>query len=222
MSTTMTALHPSNPYYHIRSQQLDQESNTILQPYNPPKPKQQSPSDAPTPPSQLQRCQSEAPGAPSQQPQQRRKSSNVVTYRTRSIGGPFSAGVVFERDIDLSHQQTMRLSLQRCASRTRFDAHRLKVARTYHQGAQIFLSVHPAYMLTILADLKNVVSYAECRPASPALQTQIATLPSNYLEETTSATSRETVKATMLGRNPRGNGQRRIWSGSLGSIRICR
>ena len=30
------------------------------------------------------------------------RNGNVVAYRTRSIGGPFSAGVTFERYIDLS------------------------------------------------------------------------------------------------------------------------
>lgn len=84
----MAALHPSNPYYSL-SRHLDNQSEAILQPHEPKQP-QRSLSDAPAP-------SSEVTTSPSKDRQR-----NVITYRTRSVGGPFCPGVYFERQIDLS------------------------------------------------------------------------------------------------------------------------
>lgn len=86
----MAALHPSNPYYnHSLSQHYDQQSSATLEPYQPKAQRSASVDSAPP---------TESPKAkePSQRPR------NPVTYRTRSIGGPFCTGVYFERQIDLS------------------------------------------------------------------------------------------------------------------------
>jgi hypothetical protein len=83
----MAALHPSNPYY-ADSARLDHHAATILEPYSPnPQP---------------QRSGSVSSIPPTTSPPARERPRNTVTYRTRSIGGPFCTGVYFERQIDLS------------------------------------------------------------------------------------------------------------------------
>jgi hypothetical protein len=84
----MTTLHPSNPYYAY-SAHLDKQNEAILAPYEPKPP-------------QPQRSASISSIPPSTSPQRNEYARKNVAYRTRSIGGPFSTGVYFERQIDLS------------------------------------------------------------------------------------------------------------------------
>ena len=84
----MTALHPSNPYY-AHSAHLDKQNEVILSPYEPQQP-------------QPQRSASASSITPAQSPQLNDYARSNVSYRTRSIGGPFNTGVYFERQIDLS------------------------------------------------------------------------------------------------------------------------
>lgn len=90
-----TTLHPSNPYYNSSlSRHYDQQSAAMPEPYEPktaPKPQRSASVD-----DAALSTQSPQPMSPSERPR------NMVTYRTRSIGGPFCAGVYFERQIDTS------------------------------------------------------------------------------------------------------------------------
>ncbi len=104
----MTALHPSNPYYNIaRSREVSTaESTDVLLHSTNSTPTSTTRPDVP-------RSASIAKSAPAIPPSQTdapsalRKASTgiveprVVTYRTRSIGGPFGA-VYFEREVDTS------------------------------------------------------------------------------------------------------------------------
>jgi len=86
VGTGMPILHPANPY--ALPDLYDRHSEAILSPYQP-KP-QRSASVESAPPT-------EAPQAKDRPPRM-----NPTKFRTRSIGGPFSSGVYFERQIDLS------------------------------------------------------------------------------------------------------------------------
>ena len=92
----MATLHPSNPYYHAWNRHLDEEAETILSPYEPKKAQRSASVDTPAPP--LQPPQPKGSNGTVQRP----RNPQTVSYRTRSIGGPFCAGVYFEREIDLS------------------------------------------------------------------------------------------------------------------------
>src|ERR1700761_6473506 len=103
MSGTMTALHPSNPYYNL-SRHLDTQPQPILKPYAP----LDKPLPPPPPVHRSTSLPTNTPYASVSETQQQRKSSitsqnaPAPVYRTRSIGGPFMSGVYFERVMDLS------------------------------------------------------------------------------------------------------------------------
>jgi hypothetical protein len=109
MSRTMTALHPSNPYYKA----LKAQSSTAAEPQSLPStspnlpPTQSMLSTDPTT-SALPSSQLEGPSNPTERQRAAsvdyrdyQKPRSIVTYRTRSIGGPFGC-VYFERQVDTS------------------------------------------------------------------------------------------------------------------------
>lgn len=81
-------LHSSNPHTFALPDLYDRHAASIL--------------DSSRPKTQRSASVESAPPNESPQAKDRAPRTNPVKYRTRSIGGPFSSGVYFERQIDLS------------------------------------------------------------------------------------------------------------------------
>ena len=95
-SATMTELHPSNPYYSLGRRRLDEGSSSPAEHKDSRMP-QRSMSEAPAPPpSKTSQTMSSSAGSAGRRP------SDLTKCRTHSVGGPFCAGVYFDRPVDLS------------------------------------------------------------------------------------------------------------------------